>query len=97
MPLFLAKKINIFRNSHIIFQNSIDPQLSTTWYLLRIHITFSIAPTKMKISLLLFSFTHRKYIYLKGKINSLSNHGTHKNKNNFWRKQLSNIFMAVEV
>ena len=46
---------------------------------LRIQITFNIAPAKMKISLSLFIFTHTKYINLKGRINFLSNHGTHKN------------------
>ena len=35
--------------------------------LLKIHIAFSIAPTKIKTSFLLFIFTHTKYIYLKRK------------------------------
>ena len=65
--------------------------------ILRIHITFSIAPAKMKISF--FIFTHTKYIYLKRRINLLHNHGTHKNfkKERYWRKKLSNTFMAVKV
>ena len=46
---------------------------------LRIQITFSIAPAKMKISLSLVIFTHTKYINLKRRINFLSNHGTYKN------------------
>ena len=47
---------------------------------LRIHITFSIAAAKMKMSLLQFIFTRKKYIYLKKRINFLSNHGS-QNKN----------------
>ena len=56
---------------------------------LRIHITFSIAPAKMKIRLPLFIFTRRKYIHLKRRTNVLSNLGPHKNENErFWRKKL---------
>ena len=36
---------------------------------LRIHVTFSIASAKMKISLLPFFFNHTKYTYLKRRIN----------------------------
>ena len=35
----------------------------------RIHIIFSISPPEMKISLILFIFTHTKYIYLRRGIN----------------------------
>ena len=59
-----------------------------------------MAPVKMKISFPLFTFTYTKYIYiyLKGRMNFLSNHGTHKSKSRkFWRKKLSNTSMAVEA
>ena len=63
-----------------------------------IHITFSIAPVIMKIPLSLFIFIYRKYIYFKRRLNFLSNHGSHKNKNKrFSRKKLPNTFMGVEV
>ena len=57
---------------------------------LRTRITFSIAPAK--ISLSLFIFTHTKYIYLKKRINFLSNHGTHKIKLKGLKKKIMKHF-----
>ena len=46
------------------------------WDNKKIHITFSITPPKLKISLSRFIFIHRKYIYFKRRIHFLSNHCT---------------------
>ena len=59
---------------------------------LRTHITFSIAPAK-KISLTLFIFTQTLHIYLKGRINFLSNHGTLRYiKNDFGEKNSEHFY-----
>ena len=61
--------------------------------MLRIRITFSIAAAKMKISLsLFFFFTHTNYMYLKTRINFLSNHGTHKKLKKVLEKKLIKQF-----
>ena len=52
-------------------------QQSALWTL-TIKITFSLASAKKTTSLSLFIFTHKKYIYLKRRINFLSSHGTQK-------------------
>ena len=62
--------------------------------ILRIHITFSIAPAKMKISF--FIFTHTKYIYLKRRINLLHNHGTHK-KNGTGEKNYQTLLWQLSL
>ena len=65
---------------------------------LRIHITFNVAPAKMKISLSIYAFTPTKYIYLNRRINYISNDADIKNKNKmYWRKKISKIFKAFEV
>ena len=46
---------------------------------LRVHIALSIAPAKMKMSLLPFTFTDTKYTYLKRRTNFPSNHDNRKN------------------
>ena len=61
--------------------------------LLKIHIAFSIPPTKMKTCFLLFFFTHTKYIYLKRKKNSFLTMVPIKNKNKcFCRKKVIKQF-----
>ena len=51
----------------------------------------------MKISLSLLIFTHTKYIYLKTRINFLSNHGTHKNENKrFWKKNYQTLLWQLK-
>ena len=56
------------------------------WFSLKIHIAFSIAPAKIKISLSPVIFTHGKYIYLKRRINFLYCHGTLKKLKGFGEK-----------
>ena len=91
----MAASASSFQNTSIFCAGLTDFHKLFVTDSIKIHIT--IAPAKMKIYYSLFIFTITKCIYLKRKINFLTMALIKIKSKEFWRKQLSNTFMAVEV